>query len=157
MRGQGWNLQPQGSWLESLFFFKFIYFLFFLFFAFSRAASAVCGGFQARGQIRAVAARLCQSHSNTGSEPSLRPASHSRECWILNPLSSARDRTCNPMVPSRIRQPLRHDRSSPGRILFHAPRRELPKKNILYIYVYITESLCCTAEINTTFKSATLK
>ena len=23
--------------------------------------------------------------------------------WILNPLSKARDRTCNPMVPSQIR------------------------------------------------------
>ena len=31
------------------------------------------GGFQARGLIRAVAANLRQSHSNTRSEPSLRP------------------------------------------------------------------------------------
>ena len=37
-----------------------------------RAASAACGGSQARGRIRAVAAGLHHSHSNSGSEPSLR-------------------------------------------------------------------------------------
>ena len=44
----------------------------FLFFAFSRAAPAAYGGSQARGLIRAVAAGLCQSHSNTKPEPRLR-------------------------------------------------------------------------------------
>ena len=38
-----------------------------------RAAPAAYGGSQARGQIEAVAASLCQSHSNAGSEPHLRP------------------------------------------------------------------------------------
>ena len=31
------------------------------------------GGSQARGRIGAVAAGLCQSHSNSGSKPGLRP------------------------------------------------------------------------------------
>ena len=47
--------------------------LIFFFFDFPRAASAAYGGSQARGLIRAAAAGLCQSHSNTGSEPSLQP------------------------------------------------------------------------------------
>ena len=45
-------------------------FLFFLF-AFSRATPAAYGGSQARGLIRAAAAGLYHSHSNTGSEPHL--------------------------------------------------------------------------------------
>ena len=36
----------------------------------------------------------------------------SQQCWILNPLSEARDWTCNLMVPSHIHLPLRHDRNS---------------------------------------------
>ena len=44
-----------------------------LFFVFSRAAAAAYGGFQARGQIGAVAAGLQHSHRNLGFEPSLRP------------------------------------------------------------------------------------
>ena len=36
----------------------------------------------------------------------------SRQRQILNPLSDARDRTRNLMVPSRIHQPLHHDRNS---------------------------------------------
>ena len=39
----------------------------FCLFAFSRAVSATYGVSQARGLIRAVAAGLCQSHSNTRS------------------------------------------------------------------------------------------
>ena len=45
----------------------------FFFFAFSRAAPLAYGGAQARGLIRAIAAKLRQSHSDTGSEPHLRP------------------------------------------------------------------------------------
>ena len=48
-------------------------FFFFFFFAFSRAAPVAYGGSQARGLIRAVAAGLYHSHSNSGSEPCLRP------------------------------------------------------------------------------------
>ena len=47
----------------------FDYFIFLLF----RATPAAYGGFQARGQIRAIATDLCHSCSNMGSEPRLRP------------------------------------------------------------------------------------
>ena len=47
-------------------FYLFILFYFYLF-AFSRATPAAYRGSQARGLIRAVAASLHQSHSNTGS------------------------------------------------------------------------------------------
>ena len=46
---------------------------FFFFFVFSRAIPAACGGSQARGRIRAIAAGLRQSHSNMGSELHLQP------------------------------------------------------------------------------------
>ena len=42
-------------------------------FASSRATLTAYGGSQARGPIRAVAASLCHSHSNMGSEPHLQP------------------------------------------------------------------------------------
>ena len=48
-------------------------FFFFVFFAFSRAAPVAYGGSQARGLIGAVAAGLCQSHSNARSKPRLQP------------------------------------------------------------------------------------
>ena len=44
-----------------------------IFFVFFRVALAAYGGSQARGQIRAVAAGLYHSHSNTESQPHLRP------------------------------------------------------------------------------------
>ena len=50
-----------------------IFFFFFCLFAFSWAALAAYGGSQARGRIGAIATSLRQSHSNTGSEPSLQP------------------------------------------------------------------------------------
>ena len=53
--------------LEPFFFFFFFFFLSF------RATSVVDGSSQARGQIRAVTASLCQSHSNMGSKVCLRP------------------------------------------------------------------------------------
>ena len=42
-------------------------------FCFLRAAPAAYGGSQARGLIGAVAAGLLHSHSDTGSEPRVRP------------------------------------------------------------------------------------
>ena len=54
-------------------YFFFLFFLFFCLFAFSRAAPVAYGGSQARGLIGAVAAGLCQSHSNAGSQPRLQP------------------------------------------------------------------------------------
>ena len=50
-----------------------LFFFFFCLFAISWAAPAAYGGSQARGPIEAVAIGLCQSHSNAGSEPHLRP------------------------------------------------------------------------------------
>ena len=55
-----------------LFYFILFYFIYFIFCLF-RTTPAAYGGSQARGQIEAVAASLRQSHSNTGSEPRLRP------------------------------------------------------------------------------------
>jgi len=49
-----------GTWVTMLPFF----FFFFVFLLFLWAASAAYGGSQARGLIGAVAAGLCQSHSN---------------------------------------------------------------------------------------------
>ena len=48
-------------------------FILFYFFVFSWAAFKAYGGSQARGLIRAVAAGLHHSHSNTRSKPCLRP------------------------------------------------------------------------------------
>ena len=92
------------SFFSFLFYIFIIYlFIYFCLFAFSRAALVAYGGAQARGRIGAVAAGLHQSHSNAGSEPHLQPTPSSRQHRILNPLSKARDRTCNLMVPSQIR------------------------------------------------------
>ena len=44
---------------------------FLVLFVFSRATLTAYGGSQVRGQTRAVAASLHQSHSNTGSKPNL--------------------------------------------------------------------------------------
>ena len=49
------------------------------FFCLFRATPMAYGGSQARGPITAVAASLCQSHSNTRSEPCLQPATS----WLL--------------------------------------------------------------------------
>ena len=54
------------------------------------------GSSQARGQIRAAAACLQHSHSNTGSKPHLDPHHSSGQHQILNPPSKARDQL-NPM------------------------------------------------------------
>ena len=68
-----------------------------------RAALTGYGGSQARGQIRAVAAGLCLSHSNTRSEPCLRPTPQLKATPILSPLSEARDWNCVLMDASQIR------------------------------------------------------
>ena len=38
-----------------------------------RATPVAYGGYQAKGQIRAVAAGLCHSHSSVGSKPPVQP------------------------------------------------------------------------------------
>ena len=52
--------------------FLFVSFFFFYLFAISRAALEAYGGSQTRGPIGAVAASLCQGHSNARSKPRLR-------------------------------------------------------------------------------------
>ena len=89
------NTVPKIDFLLSSFFFFFL--------VFSRAAPTAYGGPQARVLIRAVAAGLCQSHSNAGSEPHLRPTHSSQQRRIPNPLNKTRDRTHNLMVPIQIR------------------------------------------------------
>ena len=51
----------------------FFFFFFFFFFCLLRSTPVAYGSSHARGQIRAAAAGLCHSHSNTGSEPRLQP------------------------------------------------------------------------------------
>ena len=75
--GTGVAAGPEESWREdtpvpALFVFLFSFFLF-------RAAPVAYGSHQARGPIGATAAGLRHS---------------SWQCWILNPLSPARDQTC---------------------------------------------------------------
>ena len=60
------------------------------------------GGSQARGRIGAVTTSLPHSHSNTGSESRLQPTPQLMAMPDFNPLSKARDRTHNLVVPSRI-------------------------------------------------------
>ena len=51
-----------------LFYFILFYFIVCCVFVFSRAGPVACGGSQARGPIKPVAAALCYSHCNMGSE-----------------------------------------------------------------------------------------
>ena len=74
------NLRSVGKNILCSFFFFLVYFRATLeavevlrLFAFSRAAPAAYGGSQDRGRIRAAAADLRHSHSNSGPEPCLRP------------------------------------------------------------------------------------
>ena len=79
--GQRSNLHPYGPYMSFLNHWattgtphsEFFVFCFCLF-AISWATPTAYGGSQARGQIRAVATGLCQSHSNSGSEPCLQPS-----------------------------------------------------------------------------------
>ena len=72
----------------------------FFFFDFSRAALMAYGGSRARGPIGAV-----PFYTTATSDPSCVCDLHhsSQQSRILNPLSEAKNRTCNLMVPSRIR------------------------------------------------------
>ena len=60
---------------------------------FFRAAHAAYGSSQARGLIGATAAVACATATAT-QDPSCHPCHSLQQCWILNPLSKARDRTC---------------------------------------------------------------
>ena len=88
---------PQREPDTDFFGFRFCFVLFCFFVGF-KAIPLAYGSFQARSQIRAVAtatamldpSRVCNLHHS------------SWQCWILNPLSEARDPTLTLMVPSRI-------------------------------------------------------
>ena len=62
------HFKPEG-WIEGYFFVVVVDVVV----AISWAAPMAYGVSQAKGLIRAVAACLCQSHSNTGSKPCLQP------------------------------------------------------------------------------------
>ena len=66
------------------------------------ATPAAYGRSQARGRIGATAVGLRHGHSNSGSEPLLRPTPLLVQLWILNPLREARDRTCIFIAPSQV-------------------------------------------------------
>ena len=74
------------------------FFLFLFFFSFFRATPATYGGSQAWGPIEAIAIWQCQIWAVSATYTT----AHSR-CRIVNPLSEAKDQTCNLMIPSRIR------------------------------------------------------
>ena len=61
------------STLSSCFFFWIYFYFYFCLSVFSRAARMIYGGSQARGLIGDVAAGLCHSHRNMGSELCLWP------------------------------------------------------------------------------------
>ena len=71
-------------------------FFFFCLFAFSRAAPVAYGGSHAKGRIGAVAASLCQSHSNLGPELRLRPTPQLTE--MPHPLPTEQGQGLNPQT-----------------------------------------------------------
>ena len=75
------------SFVSVFFFVCFCFCFCFCLFAISWATPTAYGGSQARGLIGAVAAGLHHS---------------SWQRWILNPLSKAKDQTCNLKIPSYI-------------------------------------------------------
>ena len=82
-------------------FFSFSFLFFFLF----RTAPAAYGSFQNRGWIRAAVAAYT---TNTAiQDPSSICNQHhcSQQCWILNPMSGARDQTPALMDTSRVHYP----------------------------------------------------
>ena len=78
--------------------------VFFLLFFFFRAVLWAYAGSQAGGQIGAIAVGLCHSHTAMLDLSCVRNLHRSsRQCWISNPLSKARDRTCILMDNSWVR------------------------------------------------------
>ena len=69
-RGKGFSHTQKLHHVFFIFHFLILIFLIFYFLLF-KAAPAAYGNSQARGQIGAVAASLCHSHSNARSEPRL--------------------------------------------------------------------------------------
>ena len=78
----------------------YFYFLILFFCLFLGPQPVAFGGSQARGLIRAVAATATATWDPTCI---CDPHHCSQQHQILNPLSEARDQTCNLMVPSQVR------------------------------------------------------
>ena len=77
-----------------------------------RAGHVAYGSSQTRGLIRATAAGLYHSHSNTRSKPCPQPTPKVMKCQILNLLSKSKNRTHVLMDTSRVCKLLGHNRSS---------------------------------------------
>ena len=90
--------------IQVVFIFTIFYIILLLFLVFCpfRVAPVAYGGSQAQGWIRATAAGLSHSHSNTDLSHIFDLHHSSWKCQILNPLSKARDWIHNLMVPSWI-------------------------------------------------------
>ena len=82
----GLSSLPLEDWLTA-----FLRLRFFPFFFLFRAAGAASRSSQARGQIRAIAAGLHYSHSDVDPSHICDLHHSSRQRWVLNPLSAARD------------------------------------------------------------------
>ena len=93
----------------SLFFLNFIYLSSYLVFCLFRAEPEAYGGSQARRPIGATAASLYHSHSNTDLSCVWDLHRSSRQYWIFNPLSEARDRTRVLMDTSQVPNLLSHN------------------------------------------------
>ena len=91
----------------------------YLFIYFIVAPQTACGSSQARGQVRAAAAGLYHSHSNTRSQLHLRPISRLTRCGFLSPLREARDWTCILMDTGGVLNPLSHNRNSELDLCMH--------------------------------------
>ena len=118
MRGKICLMFTMCQALNKLLYMNYIVCFFFSFLHF-RVVPTAYGGSQARGLIEATAAayttataiphpsRVCNLHHS------------SRQRQILNPLSEARDRTCNLMVPSQIHF-RRTTTGTPKKIFFYS-------------------------------------
>ena len=71
---------------------------FFFFLLLLRAAPAAYGGSRARDQIRAAAAGLCHSHSNTRSKPHLQPTLQLGATWDPYPTEQGQESNQHPHI-----------------------------------------------------------
>ena len=93
-----------------------------------RAAPAACRSSQARGSIRAAAASVHHSHRHARSELHLQPTPQPQQCWILHPLSEARDQTHILMDTSPVHNPLSHHWNSESQLLDVSGSNVSPQK-----------------------------
>ena len=111
----------------------FGYFCFrFHFFDFFRAAAEAHGSSQTRGQIGATAAGLHHSHSNVGSEPSLRPTAQLPA--TVDPQPTEQGQGLNPILVDMSWICLPCTTGTP--VLFR------------YCWIVVTPVGCCTCFVN---------